>query len=137
MLIPIASYKPFHSPLNMPRFNLHDLPRRYHSEVTKQLYGQNKAGCEPSSAIVESSVGDGALAEGQTQKADSGVYQVRVVSFRVRLCDEDNLAEKYHVDALRYLGIIPDDSPDKCHILTTQEKVKTKKEERTEITISF
>ena len=50
--------------------------------------------------------------------------------------DEDNLAEKYHVDACRYAGIIHSDAPGKVRIKATQQSVKTKEEERTEIDIT-
>jgi hypothetical protein len=47
---------------------------------------------------------------------------VRVTGVRSRLLDEDNLCEKFHIDCLRYAGIIPDDSPDKVRIETRQRK---------------
>lgn len=86
--------------------------------------------------IVECVVSNEPLATPQAQASDSGRYIVRVVSYRCRLLDEDNLAEKYHVDACRYAGLIPADSPDKTHIEVTQQKVKTKGEERTELLIT-
>lgn len=76
-----------------------------------------------------------ALAKSKAKDGDSTCYLVRVVSFRVRLLDEDNLCEKWHVDALRYAGILPDDAPGKARIETRQEKVGSKAEERTEITV--
>lgn len=72
----------------------------------------------------------------KVKKRDSSFYVVRIKSFRVRLLDTDNLIPKWHVDALRYAGIIPDDSPELADITTTQEKVATKAEERTEIEIT-
>src|SRR5262245_9440283 len=51
-------------------------------------------------------------------------YRVRVTSFRRRLFDEDNLCAKFHVDALRYFGLIPDDSPKVCKIETSQIEVQ-------------
>lgn len=89
-----------------------------------------------SSPIMERDSGDGALAAGATEKTDSGKFLVRVTSYRRRLLDEDNLAEKFHVDCCRYAGLLPDDAPDRCRIETTQQKVRSKEEERTLIEIS-
>lgn len=86
--------------------------------------------------VVERDPGDAALAASKIQKRDSGCVLVSVKSFRVRLLDTDNLAEKYHVDCCRYAGILSEDSPDKARIETSQEKVRTKAEERVEITIT-
>jgi hypothetical protein len=51
---------------------------------------------------------------------------------RARL-SEDNLCEKFHVDALRYLGLIPDDAPKVCKIETSQIEVQNDAEEKTAI----
>ena len=53
-------------------------------------------------------------------------YTVEVVSYRPKLLDEDNLCVKFFVDALRYQGVIPNDSPDLCHIVSRQVKVPGK-----------
>ena len=64
-------------------------------------------------------------------------YKVCVVSLRVRLIDPDNLCAKYHVDGLRASGVqaIPDDSAKHINLTVSQEKVKTKAEECTLISI--
>jgi len=72
----------------------------------------------------------------QIKATYSGKLAVIVTSFRRRLLDEDNLAVKWHVDALRYAGIIPDDAPEKVSIKARQEKVSLKEDERTEIEIT-
>lgn len=64
-------------------------------------------------------------------------FVVRITSRRVRLLDEDNLCEKFLVDGLRYAGIIPDDAPDRCRIITTQKKVAHFRDETTEIAIEL
>lgn len=69
------------------------------------------------------------------QAKPPGVLLVRVTSVRKRLIDEDNLCEKYHIDCLRYAGLIPDDSPDKVRIQTTQRKALKEEEERVIIEI--
>lgn len=86
---------------------------------------------------LERDSGDEPLGASQVQEADSIRVRVRVVSIRKRLCDEDNLCEKFHVDCLRYLGAIPDDSPEKVSIETTQRQAAKGEDERTEITIVF
>lgn len=76
-----------------------------------------------------------ALEKGKAQGKHSGVLLVRITSVRARLLDEDNLCEKYHVDCLRYAGIISDDSPDKTRIETTQRKARKGEAERVEIEV--
>lgn len=78
-----------------------------------------------------------ALAKSKAQKGDSRRFFVRVISYRVRLLDEDNLCEKYGVDCLRYSGILPGDSAAEARIVTSQEKVSSKDEERTTYEISL
>lgn len=64
----------------------------------------------------------------QAQAPDTGRILVRVTSFRRRLLDEDNLAEKYFVDCCRYAGLIASDAPDKTSIEVRQVKVKAGEE---------
>ena len=87
--------------------------------------------------VVEHGPHPRALATPQAQAKDTRKRFVRVVSYRVVLLDEDNLCEKFLVDALRYAGAIPGDSPDRCRIVTTQEKVAHFDEERTEVTVDL
>ena len=75
------------------------------------------------------------LATIKAQESDTRFRVVRVKSFRVRLLDSDNLVPKWHIDSLRYAGILPSDAPDRARIETSQEKVGSKAEERTEIEI--
>ena len=75
------------------------------------------------------------LATVKAQEGDTRFRVVRVKSFRVRLLDSDNLVPKWHIDSLRYAGILPSDAPDRARIETSQEKVGSKAEERTEIEI--
>ena len=64
-----------------------------------------------------------------------GKYLVCFESRRRRLTDEDNLCVKYHLDALRYAGAIPDDTPDSVKLSITQTKVASAEEEITIIDI--
>jgi hypothetical protein len=75
------------------------------------------------------------IQEAGNEGGDSGKLLIRVKSLRRRLLDEDNLVEKWHVDALRYAGVLYSDAPDKAKIEVSQEKVTTKEEECTVITI--
>lgn len=86
-------------------------------------------------AKLEPSAGHGPLAAIQAEAGDTAQFLVRVTSFRVRLCDEDNLAVKWFVDCVRYAGAIPDDAPEIAHIEARQFRVKTAAEERTLIEV--
>lgn len=59
-----------------------------------------------------------------------GRYRIAVVARRSRLIDPDNIAIKDLVDALRYAGVIPDDSAREiASIEIRQEKVRKGEEE--------
>lgn len=88
-------------------------------------------------AKLERDPGNASLAAGEGKETAAGRVLVRVVSIRKRLCDEDNLAEKGFIDCLRYCGAIPDDSPEKVGITTTQRKAAKGEQERTEISITY
>ena len=98
--------------------------------------GYSIAGGKAPGPVVERDLRDGPLAKGEGEEGHSGRFHVHVVSYRRRLLDEDNLAEKWHVDALRYSGCLPSDAPGKAKITVSQEKVKRKEDERTEILIT-
>ncbi len=68
--------------------------------------------------------------------ADPAKRLVRFKSFRLRLCDERNLTDKYFTDALVAAGLLHDDSPQFCQVQVEQIKVEHWTEERTEITIT-
>jgi len=69
------------------------------------------------------------------EEEDSGRVRVRIVSFRKRLIDPDNLAPKYFIDCLRYAGFIRDDRAQDIALEVSQQKVKSKAEEYTRIEI--
>lgn len=73
--------------------------------------------------------------EGESQAC----VRVRFTGYRVRLLDPDNFAGsvKDLLDCLRQSLLIVDDSPDHIILETTQQKVGTRKEERTEIVITY
>jgi hypothetical protein len=64
--------------------------------------------------------------------------RLRIERKSVRLLDADNFAGgcKPLIDQLRYAKLIPDDDPESVEILFVQSKVKTKKEEMTQIEIT-
>lgn len=86
---------------------------------------------------LERDSGDAALATPQVQAGTDTRILVGVLSIRKRLLDEDNLCEKFLVDALKLIGAIPDDCPDKVTIATTQRKAAKGEAERTLITITY
>lgn len=77
----------------------------------------------------------GTLGEAETKGGVQERFLVRVVAYRRRLLDEDNLSCKAHVDFLRYAGIIPDDKPPQVSIQTSQVKIKAPEESRIELTV--
>src|SRR5690349_16140772 len=86
--------------------------------------------------VVERRAGNGPLGKRPPKKRDTRTFLVRVTAFRVRLLDEDNLCEKYHVDCCRYSGLLPSDAAGKARIETRQEKVGSESEQRVEIVIT-
>jgi hypothetical protein len=71
------------------------------------------------------------------QKTDPGRHLVLIESIRGTLLDEDNLIPKWHIDALRYAGILHSDAPGACHIRTTQRKALPGEPEHVVITIEL
>mgnify|MGYP001575504635 CR=1 FL=1 len=61
--------------------------------------------------------------------------KIVIVSFRKRLIDPYNLCPKYFIDALRYRGVIDDDTAKHIVLEVRQEKVKYASMERTEIDV--
>lgn len=75
------------------------------------------------------------LAASQTEKGHPIRYVVRIESVRKRLLDEDNLCPKYHIDSLRYSGVLPSDAPGRCKIEISQRKPAKDEAEATILTI--
>lgn len=73
--------------------------------------------------------------EGKEKSPSCARFRVVVTSFRCRLTDLDNLCPKWLIDALRYRGRIPDDSPDHIVLEVRQQKVAHKSEEGTLVEI--
>ena len=115
---------------------MNEIPKNVSESVRRRNPALYPISCVEQSPVVECSAGIGALAESKVEEGDSVRFLVVVESFRIRLLDEDNLCEKYHVDCCRYAGLIPDDAPGKAKIEVYQTKVKTKDEEKTVLTIT-
>lgn len=96
---------------------------------------RNQAGRSPPSSQPEQVVQHDTLAEKPGEGINPARVHVRITSFRRRLIDPDNLCPKYFIDSLRYAGIIPNDREEDIILEVSQVKVKTKAEERTELTI--
>jgi len=60
---------------------------------------------------------------------------VCITCFRVRKQDKDNGVYKWHIDAVRRAGLIPDDTEEDIDFIPFQKRVPHFKEERTEIEI--
>lgn len=105
------------------------------SQSTKRLNADIETGDTGKVAKLESTPSDAPLAKGKVQKATSGRFFVSVKSYRRRLLDQDNLAEKYHVDLCRYCGALPADSPDQAQIEVSQEKASKSEQEKTVIEV--
>jgi hypothetical protein len=121
----------------MSRFTkeqLHEILARPNYTLGHAAYHAYTKG-EASGTEPESAVCDEPLAAEKGKAGYAASYIVRVISYRRRLLDEDNLCPKHAIDALRYCGWLPSDAPDKCHIETRQVKVKGKENEFTELTI--
>ena len=96
----------------------------------------NKTDRAGKAAKLERNLGNGPLAKGEAEKGNPERVLVRVTSVRKRLIDEDNLAEKYHVDCCRYAGLIHGDEPSKTKIEVCQRKAAKDEAEHTIIEIT-
>jgi hypothetical protein len=83
----------------------------------------------------EQVVCDGTVATSQGEGCNATRIAVRIVAFRCRLLDPDNLCPKYIIDGLRYAGLLPDDRPQDIALEVAQEKANSASEERIEITM--
>jgi hypothetical protein len=84
---------------------------------------------------LERGAGHAPLEAKEVQGPTGQRFLVRVVSYRKRLLDEDNLCEKYHVDLCRYAGCLFGDEAGTTKIETSQVKVGKGEEEKVRIEI--
>jgi hypothetical protein len=105
------------------------------ADVPKNSY-DNQTDRAGKAAKLERNLRNGPLAKSEAEKGNPERVLVRVTSVRRRLIDEDNLAEKYHVDCCRYAGLIHADSPDQTKIEVCQRKAAKDEAEHTIIEIT-
>lgn len=105
--------------------------------LVNQNAGENIYRCPSCGAELECAHREEQVCVGEREAIDSNRVFVRIRSYRCRLLDRDNLFPKYFIDALRYSGIIRDDTTRHIAIDVDQEKVETKEEERTEIELVY
>lgn len=88
---------------------------------------------------VESDSGDEQVGSEGIQIRSSGKVQIRIKFYRRRLADYSRaISEKALIDCLQYAGLICGDSEKEIRLIDEgQEKVNSKEEERTEITIEY
>lgn len=86
-------------------------------------------------AKLESDAKPEPLATQKVQGHSRQRFLVRVESIRARLLDEDNLCEKYHVDLLRYAGVIDGDEASQTKIEVSQRKARKGEAEHTLIEV--
>lgn len=65
----------------------------------------------------------------------SSRLHLRIISVRKRLIDPDNIVAKWTIDALRYAGIIRDDSAKEITVELSQRKAEKGEEEHTLIEV--
>jgi hypothetical protein len=87
---------------------------------------------KPKSPVLDAAPRPDARKEGGATRV-----KVRIISYRRRLLDIDNLAggAKFIIDALRYDGLIRDDSPDAIELSVSQVKVGSRDTEDTAVII--
>jgi hypothetical protein len=108
---------------------------RLTSKQYEELLARRAARNKGTSPKLEPPVLHEPLEAGEAEKGDTGRHRVIIETRRVRPTDHDNLCEKFHIDALRHLGLIPDDDPKSIDLVTIQKKVRHKVDEKTVITV--
>jgi len=103
---------------------------------TIQAYQEYEDRCKKSAAKPQRTVRVVPLAAPSEKEKNPARFFIRITSFRVRPIDPDNLCAKFHIDCLRYSGIIPDDSARIVDLWIWEKEASDKTAERTEIEIS-
>ena len=99
-------------------FKIDQFNERTQRQIRASLQAENTGKI----AKLESNIGNEPLATKEVQRSTSTRFRVCVRTRRKRLLDEDNICEKFAIDALRYCGAIPDDNPERTRIEVTQTK---------------
>ena len=103
--------------------------------LTQKQYEALKARIKRANPKSKSTSRNESLVASQIKEEDTRRARVTITSYRVRLCDPDNPTPKYHLDALRHFGVIRNDRIQDIDLVVNQVKVKTRKDERTEIEV--
>lgn len=112
--------------------------RRLFPYASKSTLARNRdADNQTPSPKPKRAIRDDALGKASRESSHAGRVVVRIVSFRRRLLDRDNLfgGSKYFTDGLRYAGLLSDDAEAQICLEVSQQKVATKEEEHTRIEI--
>lgn len=98
------------------------------SWTSEQLHAyeqrQNSSRGKPPCPVPEPAASHEPVAAKKGKDSNPKRFHVRVVSYRRRLCDADNLCPKYFIDCLKYAEIVPDDSAKYITLEVSQEKSK-------------
>lgn len=102
----------------------------------RRVQTKSEDSSEGRSAQPEPPIQAGPLEEKKTEGDDRGFggegkqkFLVEVIAYRKRLLDMDNACVKYHIDGLRYGGVLPDDNHTLTEIRVRQVKSKEVKTE--------
>lgn len=96
---------------------------------------RNPIGGQPSGAVAKQHPRSSLQGSSQNKTRHPRKCLVRVTCYRVRKQDPDNGVYKFHIDALRHAGLVDDDTADAIDLQVSQQKVQSRADERTEITI--
>ena len=105
------------------RLSLHDLPRHYQDQISRQL---NPVATKLPHPEPKHHAGEESLDINQDEEGGAGRHTVCITRYGAKLLDADNLGGgvKHTVDALRYEGLIPDDNPASLRLIIRQKKAK-------------
>ncbi len=125
----------------MPRFSLADINPKFLPQIEKQWHTIRTPIPVASGLpdpILEHDVGPESLDADENEKTGSGRVEVRFERRGTKLLDKDNLygGVKWACDALRYAGLIKEDTAESIELIVTQTRVKTRKECGTLITLT-
>lgn len=115
----------------MKPFALSDIPVKHHAAILAQLHPEKILAGRLRNAQPEQNAKLLSLGKDENEKGSTGRFRVCIERRGAKLLDADNLAGscKWLVDALRYGGHIPDDSPE-CIVLEITQVKTPRKEDR-------
>lgn len=115
--------------------NRHDILKRYPRASESFIRANLSHESVRTAAKLEHPACNAPLEAHKGQKANADRVHIRFTSVRKRLCDPDNLSEKWLLDCLRYCNAIDGDEPEKITLETTQRKAAKDEAEHTLIEI--